>query len=44
MCKYLKMMLFYSETEKIKYFLPPPQTKRRRGMKGCDMATWPSVC
>ena len=33
------MMLFYSETKKMKYFLDPPP-KRCRDMNGCDMATY----
>ena len=36
-CKYLLMMLFYSETKKIKYFLdPPPLKKRRSDTFGCE--------
>ena len=47
MCKYLQVMLFYSETKKIKYLLdptppphppPPPKKKRRRDTNGRDMA------
>ena len=39
-CKHLKMMLFYSKTKKIKYFLdPPPKKKRRRDTNGRDMAS-----
>ena len=31
-CRYLKMMLFYSETKKMKYFLdPPPKKKSAQG-------------
>ena len=37
------MMLFNSETKKIKYFLDPFQ-KRLRDTKGRDMATRTSVC
>ena len=25
MCKYIEMMLYYSKTRKIKYFLDPPK-------------------
>ena len=39
------MILFYSETKKIKYFLdPPPPQKRRRDANGRDMATRTCVC
>ena len=38
MCKYLKMMLFNSETKKTKYILDPP-SKTHRDTNGRDMAT-----
>ena len=45
MCKYLKMMLFNSETKKIKYFLDtPPPKKRLRDTNGRYMATRTCVC
>ena len=39
------MMLCYSKTRKIKYFLdpPPPQKKRLKDMNGRDMSTRTSV-
>ena len=38
------MMLCYSKTRKIKYFLdPPPQKKRLKETKGRDMSTRTSV-
>ena len=43
MCKFLKMMLFNSETKKRKYFLDPPPKKRLRDTNGRDMATRTSV-
>ena len=38
------MMLCYSKTRKIKYFLPPPPKKRLKDTSGCDTATRTSVC
>ena len=40
------MMLCYSKTRKIKYFLdpPPPPKKRLKDMNGRDMSTRTSVC
>ena len=38
------MMLFYSEKNKIKYFLDPPKKNRRRDMNGRDMALSTCVC
>ena len=39
------MMLCYSKTRKIKYFLaPPPPNKRLKDTNGCDMSTRTSVC
>ena len=42
------MMLYYSKTRKIKYFLdpppPPPPPQRLKDTKGRDMATRTSVC
>ena len=38
------MMLFYSKTRKIKYFLDPPPKKRLRDTNCHDMATRTSVC
>ena len=40
------MMLCYSKTRKIKYFLdpPPPPKKRLKDTNGRDMSTCKSVC
>ena len=44
------MMLYYSKTKKIKYFLdppPPPKKKKKKRLKdtnGRDMSTRTSVC
>ena len=38
------MMLFNSETMKIKYFLDPPPKKKLRDTYGRDMVTRTSVC
>ena len=40
------MMLCYSKTRKIKYFLepPPPPKKRLKDTNGRDMSTRTSVC
>ena len=39
------MMLCYSKTRKIKYFLdPPPQKKRLKDTNSRDMSTRTSVC
>ena len=39
------MMLYYSKTRKIKYFLdPPPQKKRLRDTNCRDMSTRTGVC
>ena len=39
------MMLCYSKTRKIKYFLdPPPPKKRLKDTNDCDMSTRTSVC
>ena len=43
MCKYIQMMLCYSKTRKIKYFLDPPP-KMLKDTNGRDMATRTSVC
>ena len=44
-CKYLLMMLFYSETKKRKYSLgPPPPKKRHRDTIGRNMAALICVC
>ena len=37
------MMLCYSNTTKIKYFLDPPPKKRLKDTNGCDMSTRTSV-
>ena len=38
------MMLYYSKTRKIKYFLdPPPKKKRLKDTNGHDMSTRTSV-
>ena len=43
MRKYIQIMLCYSKTRKIKYFLdPPPQ--RLKGTNDRDMSTRTSVC
>ena len=38
------MMLCYSKTRKMKYFLDPPQKKRLKDTNDCDMSTPTSVC
>ena len=38
------MMLCYSKTSKIKYFLDPPPKKRLNDTNGRDMSTCTSVC
>ena len=38
------MMLCYSKTRKIKYFLPPPPKKRLKDTNDRDMSTRTSVC
>ena len=38
------MMLCYSKTRKINYFLDPPPKKRLKNTNGRDMSTRPSVC
>ena len=38
------MMLCYSKTMKIKYFLDPPPKKRLKDTNCCDMSTLTSVC
>ena len=37
MLEYLKMMLFYSKTKKIKYFLDSPPPQRHMDTNGRDM-------
>ena len=45
MCKYIQMMLCYSKTRKIKYFLtPPPPKKSLKDTNGRDVSTRTSVC
>ena len=38
------MMLCYSKTRKIKYFLDPPPQKRLKDTTGRDISTSTSVC
>ena len=38
------MMLYYSKTRKIKYFLDPPPQKKLKDTNGRDMSTRTSVC